>query len=42
MKLNFWQWLGVILLILGAAMWLYEHSSPPATNSPPAATTPSR
>jgi hypothetical protein len=24
MKLNFWQWLGVILLLLGVAFWLYE------------------
>ena len=25
MKLNFWQWLGVILLIAGLAMYIYEH-----------------
>jgi hypothetical protein len=24
MKLNFWQWLGVVLLIVGVAMYLYE------------------
>jgi hypothetical protein len=25
MKLNFWQWLGVILLIVGAAWWYYDN-----------------
>jgi drug/metabolite transporter (DMT)-like permease len=41
MKLNFWQWLGVALLILGAALWLYERSgSSPATPSPPTSQTP--
>jgi hypothetical protein len=28
MKLNFWQWLGVILLVLGVAFWLYERRGP--------------
>jgi drug/metabolite transporter (DMT)-like permease len=28
MKLNFWQWLGVILLIIGVALWLYKKSRP--------------
>jgi hypothetical protein len=27
MKLNFWQWLGVILLIVGVALYIYEHRS---------------
>ena len=30
MKLNFWQWLGVILLIVGAALWIYERRKPAA------------
>jgi drug/metabolite transporter (DMT)-like permease len=38
MKLNFWQWLGVILLVLGAALWVYEHNKPAI----PAATTTQR
>jgi hypothetical protein len=25
MKLNFWQWLGVILLLAGLALYLFEH-----------------
>jgi hypothetical protein len=28
MKLNFWQWLGLILLLLGVAFWLYERRAP--------------
>lgn len=24
MKLNFWQWLGVVLLVVGLAMYFYE------------------
>lgn len=34
MKLNFWQWLGVILLIIGAVWWISERpkpATPPAT-----------
>jgi hypothetical protein len=26
MKLNFWQWLGLVLLIGGIGFWLYERS----------------
>jgi hypothetical protein len=26
MKLNFWQWLGIILVLLGGAFWWYERS----------------
>ena len=34
MKLNFWQWLGVILLLIGVAFWIYEKTRPtPATNT---------
>lgn len=28
MKLNFWQWLGVILLLIGVAMWVYKKTRP--------------
>lgn len=24
MKLNLWQWIGVVLLVVGVALWLYE------------------
>ena len=29
MKLNFWQWLGLILLVLGVAFWIYERREKP-------------
>ena len=28
MKLNFWQWLGVILLIIGVTLYIYERRGP--------------
>lgn len=40
MNLNFWQWLGVILVVIGAILWATqgkkttEPASPPATQSP--------
>jgi len=42
MKLNFWQWLGLILLIVGAAWWVYERQASTGTPvpTPPAATQP--
>jgi hypothetical protein len=30
MKLNFWQWLAIALLIIGCAVWLFERSHPVA------------
>ena len=33
MKLNFWQWLGLILLVIGLAWWLYDKSRPAATDT---------
>ncbi len=36
MKLNFWQWLGVLLLIIGVALYIYERSG---TATPPAVPT---
>ena len=24
MKLNFWQWLGLILLLIGVGLWIYR------------------
>ncbi|HSI34734.1 MAG TPA: hypothetical protein VK986_14190 [Tepidisphaeraceae bacterium] len=44
MKLNFWQILGIVLLVVGGGWWLYQkYNTPkpgPAINNPPAATTP--
>jgi hypothetical protein len=41
MKLNFWQWLGVILLVIGLALYAYEYfgtggapSAPSTTGTP--------
>jgi hypothetical protein len=36
MKLNFWQWLGLLLLIAGIALYIYEHrtASTPQTVTP--------
>lgn len=41
MKLNFWQWLAVALLIIGCAWWAYDWShqkkdTTPAPRNPPA------
>ena len=30
MKLNFWQWLGVILLLIGLVLYAYKRTRPPA------------
>ena len=27
MKLNFWQWLGLILLVIGVALWIYKKTT---------------
>jgi len=42
MKLNFWQWLGVVLLAAGIAWWLYSAHNAAKQTAPPgnAATTP--
>ena len=32
MKLNFWQWLGLILLVIGLALWLYRKNQSTATD----------
>jgi hypothetical protein len=39
MKLNFWQWLGVILLIGGLALYVYEHNKESAPPKAPQAPT---
>jgi hypothetical protein len=44
MKLNFWQWLGIILLVLGAIGYMLykkEHAAPTAPPAPAASTVPS-
>ena len=28
MKLNFWQWLGVVLLVIGIAVYIYTKTRP--------------
>jgi hypothetical protein len=33
MKLNFWQWLGLILLVIGLAVYAYEKTRPAATTN---------
>jgi hypothetical protein len=44
MKLNVWQMIGAVLLVIGIALWVYKKTRPdpqPAPNpSPPAATQP--
>ena len=34
MKLNFWQWLGLILLVIGVAMYLYKKNRPAGSTNP--------
>ena len=38
MKLNFWQWLGLILLVIGVAMYLYKKSRPANPGAGPGGT----
>jgi hypothetical protein len=33
MKLNFWQWLGLILLIISVAVWVYQKTRPAGTDA---------
>ena len=50
MKLNFWQILGVALLVIGGVWWVYNHNKPveepvrplvtPATNTTAPVTSP--
>ena len=39
MKLNFWQWLAVVLLVIGGAWWAYDamnkKTAAPAITVPP-------
>jgi hypothetical protein len=39
MKLNFWQWLAVVLLIIGAALWIYERNHGTTATTPAHPTT---
>ena len=34
MKLNFWQWVGLILLVIGVAIYIYQKKRPAATTTP--------
>lgn len=38
MKLNFWQWIGLIVLVIAVAYWVYEKSA--GRNPTPAGTAP--
>ena len=42
MKLNFWQWLGLILLVIGVALWLYKKTRPANPAGSPAGGTPTQ
>jgi len=36
MKLNFWQWLGVVLLVVGGSLYIYRQmKTPPSPNPSP-------
>ena len=37
MKLNFWQWIAVVLLIIGIAWWQYDVRKTAKTTAPPGA-----
>lgn len=36
MKLNFWQWLGVALLVVGGVVWMTKSKPTPAPSPAPA------
>ena len=40
MRLNFWQWIGVILLIAAVAALVYRETRPKTTPTNPGATAP--
>ena len=42
MKLYFWQWLGVILLVIGVAWWTYDKTRPAAPTDTAPVVQPSR
>jgi len=33
MKLNFWQWIGVLLLVLCVGLYIYEHNKSSGTTT---------
>jgi drug/metabolite transporter (DMT)-like permease len=39
MKLNFWQWLGVVLLVVGIAWYVLDRPHAPAPAPDPSPTT---
>jgi len=41
MKLNFWQWLAIVLLIVGAAWWAYDYTHANKSATLPAPNPPS-
>ena len=42
MKLNFWQWLGVALLLVGLGIWLYERNLKSESPDTPTRSAPAR
>ena len=40
MKLNFWQWLGVVLLVIGVALWIMKKTRSAGTTTTGPGTTP--
>ena len=40
MKLNFWQWLGLILLVIGVALYVYKHTKAPSADTSNSGTAP--
>jgi hypothetical protein len=34
MKLNFWQWLAVVLLVIGIAWWVFDSNKAAKQNAP--------
>jgi drug/metabolite transporter (DMT)-like permease len=35
MKLNLWQWIGILLLVVGVALWIYKKSTQTTTPGNP-------
>ena len=40
MKLNFWQWLGVVLLVIGVVLWVLKKTRSDGTTVPSSGATP--
>ena len=40
MKLNFWQWIGLVLLAIGLALWVYKQAGKGQANGTNTGTAP--